>query len=99
MVALSKTCKEIRKETDGNRASIAHAIDKGQQVIDRFERGQTWPEGRHIDQLVNAYADVTGVEASEIWERAIAAAKSADRTNRANAASEKAADLSRKRRQ
>jgi hypothetical protein len=40
-------------------------------VIDRFEREETWPTGREIDQLVNAYAELTDVTAAELWKRAL----------------------------
>lgn len=96
MGALSKECREAREESGVRRSALAHAIERGQNVIDRFERGQTWPTGRDIDQLVNAYADLCQIDAYELWARAIDRARTIDRTARMNAAKEKASELGRK---
>lgn len=71
MDALSAECREVREEAGVRRSSVAHEIGKGQQVIDRFERKETWPTGREIDGLVDAYARLTQVPTIEIWRGAL----------------------------
>lgn len=71
MDALSAECREVREEAGVGRSSIAHEIGKGQQVIDRFERKETWPTGREIDALVDAYARLSQTPTIEIWQGAL----------------------------
>jgi hypothetical protein len=68
MNALSAECREIREQSKVKRSSIAHAIDKDQTAVDRFERQQVWPAGREIDDLVDAYSRLTEVPTVEIWQ-------------------------------
>lgn len=88
MEALSVACREAREEASGHRSSVAHMVGRGQQVVDRFERAETWPTGREIDALVNAYAELTRTPARELWERAIERAIILDESHHVSGPSE-----------
>ncbi len=71
MAALADVCREVRERAGVQRPEIAVLIGRGQPTVERFERAETFPRGRHLDQLVNAYAHATGSTPASIWKAAI----------------------------
>lgn len=67
---LVAVCRQAREDAGMNRTVIAGKINRGEDVVRRFEtlRGKWSPL---TGQLVAAYADATGIPETDLWELAI----------------------------
>lgn len=67
---IAAVCRTAREEAGDGRAAIASAVGRESDTIRNFEtlRGQWSPI---TGEIVNTYADLTGVPAWELWQMAI----------------------------
>lgn len=66
---LSDAAKGARLAAGRTQLDIATAAGVNQMTISRFERAVSWPQ--NVDTIIEAYADECGVDATELWRRAI----------------------------
>jgi hypothetical protein len=59
------------RETKGTYAEVAVEFGTGENVIRKFERGETAPRYSSIDDLVRSYAKVGEVEPGALWDEAL----------------------------
>jgi len=76
---LATALRDAREKAGKKRSHAAAAADHDQSAITRFEKVKAWP--RNPDQFVNAYAEVLGVDAIDLWALALARWKAADKEN------------------
>lgn len=70
MTQLRQVLTETR-EPAASFADVAARFGKGENVIRKFERGDTAPRYDDIDDFVDAYADAAGVSPLDLWLEAI----------------------------
>lgn len=69
LVGLAASCRAARHGADRTQLDIATVAGVGHATISRFENAGGWP--LDPDRIVEAYASECGVEARELWRRAI----------------------------
>lgn len=77
MEQLRQVLTETR-EASATFAEVAVKFGSGENVIRKFERGETAPRYGSIDAFVGAYADAAGVSPFDLWSAAIDRAAEAE---------------------
>lgn len=80
---LPEVLQEAREDHEVTFGQIAVQIGRVENVVRRFERGESAPKFREVDALVAAYADLCDVTPAELWLRAIARAAPGEEGNAA----------------
>jgi hypothetical protein len=60
-------------------SEVAAELKQNENVIRKFERGDSAPKYDRVDALVSAYANATGVSAFDLWDKAIKEARKAEK--------------------
>lgn len=80
---LRKVLMETRhpdgREAVATYSQVAGNFGKGENVVRKFERGETFPRYTHLDAFVAAYADATGTPPLDLWQKAIDRAVEAEK--------------------
>lgn len=71
MPQLREVLREAREDAGANFTQVASSLGKVENVVRRFEKGDSSPAFSEVDALVRAYAVVTGVGEMELWNRAL----------------------------
>jgi transcriptional regulator with XRE-family HTH domain len=61
---------DVRRHAGLSYAELAERLDIDGSALNRLERAERWP--RYLDETIQRYADLAGVPAVELWQRAIA---------------------------
>lgn len=74
IAALAAQCREAREDADAKHGDVFAAFDRENRpqtikTVERFEEGLTWP--RNPQATVDAYANLAGLPAWELWQMAI----------------------------
>jgi hypothetical protein len=68
IAALAHVCWAARDSKKTSLARVAANAGVSEGVIKAFEEGRTWP--KNVEAIVDAYAQLVGQKACEIWEMA-----------------------------
>ena len=68
---LSASCRRAIKESGAKSVEVAALIGRVQNTVDRFLKGETYPRGGELDDIVLAVAKVSMRPAGELWKEAI----------------------------
>lgn len=66
---LGRVAREARERAGLRQIDIATAAGVSHGTISNFEIGAFWP--RRLDDIIDAYAAETGVDAREMWRSAL----------------------------
>jgi transcriptional regulator with XRE-family HTH domain len=65
---LGEVARQLREERGKRTTEIAFRLERSEDAVRRFERGEVVP--RQVDHVIAVYADVLGVRRRDIWEEA-----------------------------
>lgn len=83
LVYLGRVSRRKREEADAMLVEVCSTlrqltgIKKTEGALSRFERGETVPN--YLDEVMEAYAEVTGTPAADFWAEALVLARSEGR--------------------
>ena len=69
MQRLAEVSRKARLEAARTQLDIATVAGVSHVAISRFERAEGWPD--EIEAIIEAYASECGLEARELWLRAL----------------------------
>ena len=59
------------REPTATYAEVAARFGKGENVVRKFERGETAPRYDDLDRFVESYADLARVSVFDLWDEAL----------------------------
>jgi transcriptional regulator with XRE-family HTH domain len=65
--------REARERAGVSQAVIAERCGVSASTVSRLENGVSWPQDKHMDQLLDVYEVLTGLDPVEGAERAVGA--------------------------
>jgi hypothetical protein len=74
---LTETRQPPGREAVATFSEVAGKLKRNDNVVRKFEKGQSAPKFEEVDALVAAYSDATGVSIFDLWSAAIKRAKEA----------------------
>lgn len=89
---LTETRQPAGREPVATFSEVAAELRQNENVIRKFERGDSAPNYDRVDALVAAYAKATGVSVFDLWDKAIKEARKAG-TKRRPSQSQRRAEL------
>ena len=90
---LSATCRRALKESGAKSVEVAATLGRTQNTVDRFLKGQTYPRGGELDEMVLAIAAASMRPAGDLWTEAVSDAIADDRAAGFAAAKKKAGEI------
>jgi hypothetical protein len=76
---LTETRHPSGRDPVATYSEVAAELKQNENVIRKFERGDSAPNYERVDALVSAYAKATGASVFDLWDKAIEAARKAEK--------------------
>lgn len=77
-VVLTEARQPPGREAKATFSEVAGKLKQNDNVIRKFEKGETAPNYERVDALVEAYATTTGVSPIDLWREAVDRAAKAE---------------------